>query len=99
MHLLVIPKHRTKCTVRKSKQKSIYIIYKFGRGPHNSRDAGWRPMVYPIVAQRFTLCLKNLKRIHRELSRYFVVLSHCEICGCSIVHLKVNFAIFCWASQ
>jgi hypothetical protein len=46
------------------------------------RDAGWRPMIYTIIAQRFMLCLKHLKQIHRELSRYFVVLSHGEISGC-----------------
>ena len=70
---------------------SIYIIYKFGRGPHNSWDAGWRPMVYTIVAQRFMLCLKNMKRIHLELSRYFVVPSHGETSGCLIGRLKLQF--------
>ena len=70
---------------------SVYIIYKFGRGRHNSRDSGWRPMVYTIVAQRFMLYPKNLKRIHRELSRYFVVPCHGEISGCLIGHLKVQF--------
>jgi hypothetical protein len=70
---------------------SIYMIYKFGRGRHNSRDAGWRPMVYTIVAQRFMLCLKNLKRIHRELSLYFVVPCHGEISGCLSGRLRVQF--------
>jgi hypothetical protein len=37
------------------------------------RDACWRLMIYTIVAQRFMLCLKNLKRIHHKLSRYLIV--------------------------
>lgn len=39
-------------------------------------------MAYTIVAHRFMLCRKTFKRIHRKLSRYFVVLSHGEISGC-----------------
>ena len=75
---------------------SIYIIYKFGREPHYSRDAGWRSMVYTIASQCIMLCLKNLKRIHRELSRYFVVRSHGEIPGCLIGRLKVQFRDILW---
>jgi hypothetical protein len=44
-----------------------------------------------IAAQRFMICRKNLKRIHRELSRYFVLPSHGEISVCLIGRLRVQF--------